>query len=82
MAEGLAAENQLNKIEQTLRTKLAPIAPNDQFIGTLRNRLEGSTIYEKQHRLAVSMLSIAVGLVVGLVVFLVGRGFVNDGEKA
>ena len=82
MAERLAAEDQLNKIEQTLRTKLAPIAPNDQFIGTLGQRLEGSTIYEKQHRLAVSMLSIALGLVVGLVIFLVGRGLVRDGEKA
>ncbi len=41
MAERLAAEDQFNKIEQTLRTKLAPIAPNDQFVGTLRQRLEG-----------------------------------------
>ncbi|MBG0786445.1 MAG: hypothetical protein H0S79_15215 [Anaerolineaceae bacterium] len=82
MTERLAAEDQLNNIEKSLRTKLAPIAPNDQFIGSLRQRLEGSTIYEKQHRLAVSMLSIAFGLVVGLAVFLLGRGLVRDGEKA
>jgi len=82
MAEQLAAENQLNRIEQSLRTKLAPIVPNDKFIGHLRERLEGSTIYEKQHRLAVSMLSIALGLVVGLVIFLVGRGLVHEDEKA
>lgn len=81
MVERIAAENQIKKIEQTLRVKLAPIIPNDQFIGNLRKRLEGSTIYEKQHHLAVSMLSIAVALVVGLVIFLVGRGLVNDSEK-
>ncbi len=82
MVERIAAENQIKKIEQTLRVKLAPIIPNDQFIGSLRKRLEGSTIYEKQHHLAVSMLSIAVALIVGLVIFLVGRGLVNDSEKA
>lgn len=82
MVERIAAENQIKKIEQTLRVKLAPIIPNDQFIGNLRKRLEGSTIYEKQHHLAVSMLSIAVALIVGLVIFLVGRGLVNDSEKA
>ena len=82
MAERLAAENQLNRIEQSLRAKLAPIVTNDKFIGNLRERLEGSTIFEKQQRLAVSMLSIALGLVVGLVIFLVGRGLVHDGEKA
>ena len=82
MVERIAAENQIKKIEQTLRVKLAPIIPNDQFIGNLRKRLEGSTIFEKQHHLAVSMLSIAVALIVGLVIFLVGRGLVNDSEKA
>ena len=82
MAERLAADIQLNKIEQTLKAKLAPIIPNDQFIGNLRQRLEGSTIFEKQHHLAVSLLSIALGLVVGLVIFLVGRGLVQDSDKA
>lgn len=82
MAEQLAVEDKLITIEQSLRKKLAPIVPNDQFIGSLRQRLEGSTIYERQHRLAVSMLSIALGLVVGLVIFLVGRGFVHDPKKA
>jgi len=82
MAERLVAEDQLHKIEQSLRTKLAPIVPNDQFIGSLRQRLEGSTIFEKQHRLAVSLLSIALGLVVGLAIFLIGRGLVQDTKKA
>ena len=82
MAERLAADDQLRIIEQSLRTKLAPIVPNGQFIGSLRQRLEGSTIYERQHRLAVSMLSIALGLVVGLGIFLVGRNLVHDNEKS
>jgi hypothetical protein len=81
MAERLVADDQLYRIEQSLRNKLAPIVPNDQFIGSLRQRLEGSTIYEKQHRLAVSMLSVALGLVVGLGIFLVGRGLVHDTKK-
>lgn len=81
MAEELAYEDQLSKIEQSLRTKLAPVAPNEQFIGRLRQRLEGSPIYQKQQRLAVSLLSIAFGLVVGLIIFLVGRGLVNETSK-
>lgn len=82
MAERKIAEDQLIKIEQSLRTKLIPVIPSDRFIGSLRKRLEGSTIYERQQRLAVSMLSIALGLVVGLVVFLVGSSLVQDAEKA
>jgi hypothetical protein len=82
MAEKLAYGDQLSQIERSLRTKLAPVAPNEQFIGGLRQRLEDSPIYQKQRRLAASLLSIALGLVVGLIIFLIGRGMVTEDEKA
>jgi type VI protein secretion system component VasF len=81
MAEKMIAENQLDQLEKSLRAKLAPIEPNEQFIGSLRRRLEDSPTYQKKQRLAVSLLSVALGLTVGLAVFLIGRGLVNEAEK-
>ncbi len=81
MAEKMLAENQLDQLEKSLRAKLAPIEPNEQFIGSLRRRLEDSPAYQKKQRLAVSLLSVALGLTVGLAVFLIGRGLVNGTEK-
>ena len=81
MTDKMAAENQLYQIEKSLKAKLAPIEPNAQFIGSLRRRLEDSPVYQKKQRLAVSFLSIALGLTVGLAIFLVGRGLVHETEK-
>ena len=81
MADGMAYGDQLSQIERSLRTKLEPVVPNEQFIGGLRQRLEDSPIYQKQRRLAASLLSIAFGLVVGLIIFLLGRGLVSETEK-
>jgi hypothetical protein len=56
--------------------------PDRQFVGRLRKRLENSPTYQKQERLAATFLTVAAGLVVGLVIFLIGKGFINDARKA
>jgi len=73
-----SANEALLALEQSLRAQLNPVAPNQQFVGRLRQRLEDSPTYRQQRRLAVQMLTIAVGLVVGLTIFLIGRGFIRE----
>lgn len=71
----------LLELERSLRKRLSPVKPDQQFVGTLRQRLEDSPAYRHQRRLAVSMLSIAAGLVVGLAIFLIGRSFIHSPNK-
>jgi hypothetical protein len=82
MAEKMNTENQLYQIEKSLKAKLAPVEPNEQFIGTLRRRLEDSPAYQQKRRLAASFLTVALGLTVGLTVFLIGKSLVNEAEKS
>jgi hypothetical protein len=74
MKEIQSANDDLFVIEQALRAKLHPIKPNQDFVGNLRGQLESSSIYQCQQETAHMFLTIAGGLVVGMVVFLVGRG--------
>ncbi len=82
MAEYTTNDDQLLALERSLQSELAPVEPNQQFIGNLRQRLEGSPIFQQQRRLAISLLSIAIGLVAGLAIFLIGHGFVKHSENA
>ena len=60
-------------LEQTLKAKLQPIRPDQGFVGHLRSRLEDSALYQQQRRTAFFLLSIASGLFVGVIVFLIGK---------
>lgn len=73
-----SADEALLALEQSLRSQLNYVKPDQQFVGRLRQRLEDSPTYRQQRRLAVQMLTVAVGLVVGLVIFLIGRGFIQE----
>ena len=64
-------------LEKSLRDKLNPIELDQNFVLNLRRQLEDSPIHQQQRRLAVQMLTVAAGLVVGLLVFLIGRGLVQ-----
>jgi hypothetical protein len=81
MAEYTAKNDQLLDIERSLRAELSPVKPSQKFIGNLRERLEVSPIYQQQRRLAISLLSIAIGLVAGLAIFLIGHGFMKRSEN-
>lgn len=73
-----SANEALLSLEQSLRLQLNPVQPDQQFVGRLRQRLEDSPTYRQQKRLAMKMLTIAVGLVAGLAIFLIGRGFIHE----
>lgn len=81
MKTSKANDLQLLDLERSLKSGLNPIQPDQQFVGNLRRRLEDMPVYHRKQRLAVSMLSIAAGLVVGLAIFLIGRSFVHSANE-
>ena len=72
----------LLKLEQSLRNRLSPVRPNRDFVGSLHKRLEQSPIYQNKRHLAVTLLTIAGGLVIGTAVFLIGRELLDGVEKS
>jgi hypothetical protein len=82
MTQERSINDKLLALEESLKSKLHPVMPDRQFVGRLRKRLENSPTYQKQERLAATFLTVAAGLVVGLVIFLIGKGFINDARKA
>ena len=69
-------------LEDSLKNQLHPIQPNRQFVKKLSTRLENSNLLNRQRRTAATLLTIAVGLLVGLVIFLIGRGFLSESGEA
>jgi len=82
MANSKSINNRLLELEKSLKTKLHRVVPDQQFVGHLRKRLEGSLMYQKKRRLAEILLTIAAGLTIGLVVFLIGVGFLHEVKRA
>lgn len=81
MSEIDYSNDELLDLEKTLKSRLHPVEPSQKFVGSLKRKLEDSTITHQQHRIAVKLLITAVGLTVGLVVFLIGRGYLlKNGE--
>ena len=78
MIEIKSANDDLLIVEEALRANFHPITPNQDFVGNLRGQLESSTIYQRQRDTAHVFLTIAGGLLVGLVVFLVGRSIFQE----
>ncbi len=70
----------LRKLEQALKTDLRPVSPDQGFVGQLRDRLVDSPVYRRQKRLAYKLLTIAIGLLVGLITFLIGRRFFEKND--
>lgn len=77
-----SVNERLLELEKSLKTKLHPVIPDRKFVGHLRKRLEDSTIYQNKKKLAATLLSVAAGLTIGLVIFLIGVGFLQEGKKA
>jgi len=82
MMEKTSSNEALLALERSLKKELHPVKPDRKFVGTLRRRLEDSPVYQRKRRMAATMLSIAAGLVVGLAIFLIGRGFIQNVEEA
>lgn len=73
MRNGTITNEDLLKLEKALRISLHPVQPNQKFIGLLRKRLKEEGSQDHSQRIAVSFLTIAAGLISGLVVFLIGQ---------
>lgn len=74
--------NNLLEIEESLRTRLSPVRPDRDFVGNLQQRLEQSPIFQKKRHLAVTLLTVAGGLVIGTTVFLIGRELIEGTRKS
>lgn len=82
MVENNYDDESLLVLENSLKKKLYPVKPDNKFVGTLHDRLEGSPHYLDHQRTAAKLLTIAAGLVMGLAIFLIGRGFIKAGKNA
>ena len=71
----------LIELERTLKQELHAIEPNQLFISKLRTHLEESAIPDHQRRIAGTLLTIAGGLFAGLVIFLIGKGFLRQSNQ-
>jgi hypothetical protein len=82
MTDNVLSNRDLLDLEKALREKLRPVTPDQKFIGSLRRQLEQTSEQDQERRLAASFLTIAGGLIMGLIIFLIGRIFMHDsGEK-
>lgn len=76
MKENQILNQDLLALEQSLKARLSPVKPDQNFVGNLRSRLEDSPIYQQQRETAYFLLSIASGLLVGSLIFLIGKGII------
>ena len=81
MTESNFPDETLLELERSLKTKLNPVHPDGDFVRDLKARLEHATINDQQRRIAVKLLTVVIGLLVGLVIFLIGREFTHRGEQ-
>ena len=70
-------QNNLFDLEKKLKSTLLPIKPSENFVGNLHSRLNESTIFHKQERMAFTLLTIEGGLLTGLIIFLLGKWLIN-----
>lgn len=82
MSENTPVNEQLLALEKALKTRLSPVHPSQHFVGSLRQRLENSSIDPQRKWLAMVLLALAGGLAVGLVTFLISKSQVEDSEGA
>ena len=73
-----STDDDLMAFERSIKLKFQPIRPDQQFVGNLRTRLETSPIYQKQRRVAKILITTAGGLLFGLIIFLIGKGLLQE----
>jgi len=76
MKEHQILNQDLLALEQSLKSRLRPVKPDQYFVGNLCSRLEDSPIYQQQRETAYFLLSIASGLLVGSLIFIIGKGII------
>lgn len=82
MKEIQSHNKDLLALEQSLKSKMHPIKPDQKFVGELRIRLEDMPFYERQKNSAYTMLTVVGGLLFGLIIFLIGKGLLQESKTA
>jgi len=80
MKKPTVSNEELLKLERSLRRTLHPVNPDQKFIGVLRKKLEQEANTDQAHRLAFSFLTIAAGLIAGLIAILIGQILLRENE--
>ena len=78
MKEIPSLNDDLLALERSLKSKLHPVKPDQQFVGNLRMRLEEISAYPQPQKTAFTLLSVAGGLLIGLIVFLIGKVILQE----
>lgn len=81
MDQQVFSESDLTALENYLRANLHPIEPDQKFIHELARDLADTSIQYRQKRIGQALLLVAGGLVIGFLIFWIGRGFM-EGEGA
>lgn len=71
-------EADFKALENTLKDRLHPIEPDQEFISELAKDLAEASLNRRQKRLGQGLLMIAGGLAAGLLIFWIGRGFIEE----
>jgi hypothetical protein len=73
MKKSNVSNEDLLKLERSLKYTLKPVDPDYKFIGSLRKALKEEANEDRSHRIAFSFLTIAAGLITGLTIILIGQ---------
>ncbi|NLN70757.1 MAG: hypothetical protein GX142_08275 [Chloroflexi bacterium] len=77
-----SVNQELLALERTLKSRFHPVKPDQQFVGNLRSRLENTPFSRKRQRLGYVYIITAGGLLIGLTIFLIGKGLFQGSEEA
>lgn len=80
MNKSSVSNEDLLKLERSLKNTLKPVDPDHKFIGSLRKALREEADADRSHRIAFSFLTIAAGLIAGLTVILIGQILIKQKE--
>ncbi len=78
MKNSKASNEDLLRLERSLKHTLHPVYPDQRFVGSLRKKLKEEASQDRTHRLGISFLTIAAGLIAGLTVVLIGRILIKE----
>jgi len=81
MDQQVLFDKDLSALENSLRANLHRLEPDQIFIHELAHDLADASIHVRQKRIGQALLLATGGLVIGFLIFFIGRGFL-DREKA
>jgi hypothetical protein len=78
MSDRNLTDQELAILEDSLRNSLHPVEPDRTFVRRLHRQLENAKDFGQNTRFAKQLLTIAVGLLVGFAIFIVGRDMIEQ----